>query len=159
MTPRADARPPMTIEAGHKLDLLIAERVMGWTRGDRYGNGNGEWLRAEDAGKTWRLTWDQTPRFSTNMADAWLVVTKLRADGYWVAVEPSGYAPDLGGWDLEGWLATIVGPRDVDYSERRAGNRVAATAPLAICNAALKAFAHSELAGAPHGAPTPETRT
>ena len=56
-----------TLQAGHELDALVAEKVMGWAPGER-----------------------GTPAFSTSIAAAWEVVEKMRADklsvtltGYW----------------------------------------------------------------------------
>lgn len=65
------------MKAGRELDMLVAEKVLGWKRGHRYANGNGEWIFPEDGPRHFRTDWDGTPGFSTNIAAAWIVVEHM----------------------------------------------------------------------------------
>lgn len=88
-----------THEAGRELDALIANKVMGQFA---YPN--------------------RIPRFSTNIAAAWLIVARLIAKGW--------------GFDLRNhgtWTAVL------DYRDERHATEDGDTAPLAICRAVLEA--------------------
>jgi len=90
------------MKAGRELDALIAERVMG----EMWGVGpNLE---------------DTLPHYSTQIADAWLVVEKMRPY-FEIYCDGGGWVARFG-WADAGTLAA--------YAD---------TAPLAICLAALKA--------------------
>lgn len=56
-----------------ELDFWIAENVLGWQRGKKWGNGNGEWtingLGYAHHGKSW----GQTPSFTADPAAAMMV--------------------------------------------------------------------------------------
>lgn len=51
---------------GRELNVLVAEKVLGWTRGPRWGNGNGQWFIDGKEGPTW----DTMPRFSKDIRAA-----------------------------------------------------------------------------------------
>ena len=91
------------MEAGRELDALIAEKVM-----DDMLAG----IRLDGS-----PMFDDIPHYSTQIANAWLVVEKLR-----LFVQPSAL----------GWHSGLRG--DIQENHRHAN-----TAPLAICLAALKA--------------------
>lgn len=111
--------------AGRELDALIAERIMGWVRGRRYGNGNGDWIID---GKEGRRTWETTPRYSSDSAAAMQVFQRLREMDFIVVLETA----------INGqWCVTVE-----NWEE------AADTIPLAICRAALQATA-TVLHGAP----------
>lgn len=67
--------------SGRDLNFAIAERVLGWKRGQRYGNGNGEW---EVPGRDSRIPmyWSSTPRFSESIEAAMQVVEKMMELGF-----------------------------------------------------------------------------
>jgi len=117
------------LPAGRELDVLVAKKVMGWTKpkGGR---------RDPLTGKrpVWRelpFEYVDTPHFSTDIAAAWEVVEKFAGQ------------------------VTIQGPISVGFNEgesypkcwtvgftKNAWNNIrceAETAPLAICRAALRA--------------------
>jgi hypothetical protein len=65
--------------------------------------------------------------FSTDIDAAWQVVEKLGERGLYVSVSK---APDMENWDVRGWNVRDNNNRFIAH---------AATAPLAICVAALNA--------------------
>lgn len=121
------------MKAGRELDALVAEKVMGWCWIENdvgqeslqppieeyaYLSRNHPVFWADDKGYT-----EIMPKYSTNIADAWQVVEKLR-ETHWIQVE--------------------VGTLNIcDIGEYGKGcstiQEVADTIPLAICLAALKA--------------------
>src|SRR5262245_13080744 len=110
------------------LDFEIAEKVMGWKRGQKYGNGNGDWILPD--GRTHGYTWDTTPRFSTKLDAAWLVVECLAAMGHGLVLEQ--WLRNQG--VRNGWVALF------DLADGHdTGQHLEETAPLAICRAALAA--------------------
>lgn len=62
--------------SGPALNALVAEKVMGWSRGERYANGNGEWI-IPGRESNFPFTWSQTPRFSESIEAAMQVVEKV----------------------------------------------------------------------------------
>lgn len=130
------------MKAGRELDALIAEKVMGWeaTADGLYWDARQKRTRlvlgSAIAKKREEMGIENGPGFvfapSTDIAAAWEVVEKLRQhrDPEWV--------PDVSANNhTGGWVCSIgfVWPTVI-------GNLVwetAATAPLAICLAALKA--------------------
>jgi hypothetical protein len=112
------------MKAGRELDALVAEKVMGYRQAE-----DGSWfLPGISTGfGLWEL-----PEYSTSIADAWLVVEKLklfkgfclrqRNDGMWDSVRYGKWAD---GFDDQ----IVVGKT---------------TAPHAICLAALKAVGYNE---------------
>lgn len=72
------------------------------------------------------------PFYSTDIGAAWMVVEKAIADGWFPEVQ-------FNNWGAESWYATMSRTTDDPLGGYASG--VAATAPLAICRAALKAIA------------------
>lgn len=108
-----------TIPDGPELDMLIAEKVMGW---------RGEGLKAAEVGILW------CP--STHIAHAWEVMSKLtrHQNGDREATTLVAFALE----ELNGtppWLCRFEPVGDVFACAEARGE----TAPLAICRAALKA--------------------
>jgi hypothetical protein len=124
-----------TIAAGRELDALVAEKVMGWQRGRRYGNGNGEWII--DGKTSVSRTWDSTPHYSTDIAAAWLVVerTTRERDWRWQISVVRGLAHV---WLVPIWHAAT----EADLRAQPDYMVEDETAPLAICRAALVAIGH-----------------
>lgn len=115
------------IEPGRELDVLVAEKVMGWRAhtiwGTDYEVGSGEPVR--------RICY--APYYSTDIAAAWDVVQKMREDRrkvlvHWENGQTSAYNEEF--WEVE-----ISGPLRLDAAFRAHAD----TAPHAICIAALRA--------------------
>lgn len=107
------------MNAGRELDALVAEKVMGlapveWS-GDCLVHGNQE-------------TGGIVPAYSTNIPAAWKVVEKLHGE--------HTFGLDWLGFEGEEWRCVFNWGKDED---RGFAHAVAATAPLAICLAALQA--------------------
>ena len=130
------------MEAGRKLDALVAEKVMGWRKErmflaeHNYGRdlpdrGDWVWRTPGQKGYRWLVRGasfqddDEKPGFhpSTDIAAAWEVVEKVRLS---VIPHPNG------------WHASYLDERD-SANFRFLYAAVAPTAPHAICLAALKA--------------------
>jgi hypothetical protein len=85
----------------------------------------------------------EIPYYSTNIADAWLVVDKLKEIGFGVTINEvckrsSFYKYNdniLGYWHCN----FTVSDKDDDDKLLKTNSEIAETAPLAICLAALKA--------------------
>lgn len=130
-----------TMEAGRELDALVAERVMGWTRPPR---GRVTWTAPEGYG----TSFGAVPRYSTDIAAAWLVVEQTAA----LVVERDDYTFNhltlcqLG--IQAGWAAsydTIIDDYEWhEHVERYPRSARSETAPLAICRAALRALATTD---------------
>ena len=134
------------MEAGQKLDALVAEKVMGWAithRGHRVMPGPGGIHGGREmrgfTGSVDARTWisQVCPDYSTDISAAWEVVEKLKERH---GVTLSGGPNDEGG--CEGWVCSVkaFGYRRFQDQE---WNAHADTAPLAICKAALQAVAHA----------------
>ncbi len=112
------------LEAGRLLDALVAEKVMGWRRKP----GRNVWID-DNVLTGWLIEPDDVndaPCWapSTDIAAAWEVVEKVMyPHGWYLAPVP----------DSEGWWGVFTPPDE--HREVALG----ATAPLAICRAALKA--------------------
>jgi hypothetical protein len=112
-----------------EIDRLVAEKVMGWKadfRDDVYENSPRRWLVSG-----WRP--------STDIAAAWEVVEKLSPGRPFVLQIRNTM---MGGFQVRAsWTDTeIVNTYDADFGGRmRVDQATAATAPLAICLAALRA--------------------
>jgi hypothetical protein len=122
--------------AGRELDAIIAEKVMGgkhvkesvpYTMIDPYTSEEMELFDHRDYWEFPQPDWKglPLPRFSTSIADAWLVVEKLVGRGRVFIVKGDG----LRTGNNPKWTVLCDGVERVD----------ADTAPLAICLAALKA--------------------
>jgi hypothetical protein len=106
-----------TLKAGREMDALIAERVFGVTETRRA-------VRTMN-GPARRVSYN-IPKYSTDIAAAWLVVEKMVADGWEITIE-------------EAWSVT--------FSRRRGPFHVAHGQPneaaIAICRSALEALGFS----------------
>lgn len=108
------------LPAGHELDTLVAERVMGWTRIRQRDNGS--WQMTAPTGQESAYV----PTFSTDIAAAWQVVEHFVAKGWGMTILSPSH------WAEVGWTAWIDG----EFTHEKAE---ADTSPLAICRAALAA--------------------
>lgn len=120
------------MESGRELDLIVAERVMGW-RGVGYpapgrhpdGVYTGQELMGYPVGSH---NWCEVPYYSTDTAAAWKIVENLNARGWRVEV----FSTARVGVDVQ--ISKWGGPHhEGDYADS------APTAPHAICLAALRA--------------------
>lgn len=137
------------LEPGRELDTLVAEKVMGWRKGDwkkDWGDGSKAeyfdiWLMPEGELPSYRCS--TPPRFSTDIAEAWRVVEKLKNvvgnEGFTLGYCLEHYIET--GEEL--WEVHAVVLMDHILDGNGWGDPVdevwAATAPHAICLAALKA--------------------
>lgn len=122
--------------AGRELDALVAERVMGWTLTTPVDPACDFAVGTKRDGTDARRNFGRGPDgkevsfplYSTDIAAAWQVVEKLRADGYevQVAAEPD---PRVSAYHCEIARLSDSGST-VEFDD---------TAPLAICRAALAA--------------------
>ena len=134
------------LEVGLDLDMLIAERVMGWKWYHLRAMG-GNWINALKSGKVpvdylpgkthaeYQAPYDG-PRFSTELAAAWQVVEATRKDTFhlvWIAPERFSYFTPEAKISHQ-WRAAF----DTNYVGR------GATQELAICRAALAAVGEEE---------------
>jgi hypothetical protein len=104
------------LTAGRELDALVVEKVMGWDMAKPLGSEPPMEL----------------PRYSGDIAAAWLVAEKMLGLG-WGQVDLSR------DWDSGKWTAGFGTWQEGGKRVERTGN----TAPLAICLAALKAVGHA----------------
>jgi hypothetical protein len=111
--------------SGRELNFAIAERVMGWERGKRYGNGNGEWI-IPDWKQVLPLTWSRTPQFCESIEAAMQIVEKLRERGVWTQIQTFIHTTQV---------RVEMGVPSSECQEW------GATAAEAICKCALKAVA------------------
>lgn len=119
------------MEPGRELDRLVAEKVMGWVWKEQIGALPGcaksKWLFNPD-GKI-----QDVPYYSTDIADAWLVVEHLSKDRHWFDIGRTvrGSIEDVRArvthWQ---WTACVD-----QYIYAHAD-----TAPHAICLSALRAI-------------------
>jgi len=136
-----------TLPAGRDLDAVVAERVMGyeWRRFDYPPAGQGyrygkpwTWLSSEKHGDD--PEGDETkfignvPHFSTDIAAAFLVVERMREQG-WQFHMNATEAPD----SSNAWCAWFARPNDT--IDGKGLHRVGAKAPVVIVHAALAARA------------------
>lgn len=132
------------MKAGRELDALIAEKVMGlhsWVRRNEDDPGCSICGKGENTGHR------SYPYYSTDIAAAWEVLDKFTTN-YSKSSDPDGYGIKLEHRTEntgEMWLVTGVwttsGPPYEDMDDEKFTVE-AATAPLAICLAALKAVGH-----------------
>ena len=110
------------MEAGYKLDILIAEKVMGWTVDPIGRMYTGDIVRH-------CMGINMETRFnpSTDIAAAWEVCEKMR-EGFLVKIEDCYWSSN------DDWLCAFYRDTEEEYNEV-----VTTTAPLAICLAALRA--------------------
>lgn len=106
------------------LNMDIAEKVLGWKRGQRFGNGNGQWIVDGKEGPYWSAT----PRFSSDMNAAMRMEDRIAELG--LQAEYTLRLVDVvGGW------------REGSDLSRLFWNLTHAT-PRQRCEAALAAVAH-----------------
>lgn len=113
-----------TIPAGAEMDMLVAEKVMGWRDCGidvSAPAGIHAWKGRPPGSEEWKLL----PAFSTYIASAWQVVEKLGP--LFLALHRMGVPGNAQAYKVE------LGDHE-DHSEVSGP-----TAPLAICRAALKA--------------------
>lgn len=113
--------------AGREVDALVAERVMGLVpcTAESHRSGEAPWschARGDSPDQG-----GETAHFSTDMDAAWPVVE---------AMQGRGFVFTLRYRDSGGWRACFM---TRPTTENRSPSRVADTAPLAICRAALAA--------------------
>ena len=119
--------------AGQELDVLIAEKVLGWIRHEQ----ETEWDHIISV--HWTMPNSTTvldfPRFSQDIAAAWEVVEQItRPYGVSLRLVGPEYADD---WTFSsGWHATFIESR-YTFTDVGEGS-TADTASLAICRAAYK---------------------
>jgi hypothetical protein len=65
----------MTIQPGRKLDILVAQNVMGWKYEPKYVH---NWSRPDDRGLYQRCDESDIPKYSTDMGKAWEIVEHLK---------------------------------------------------------------------------------
>lgn len=114
---------------GSELDQLVAERIMGWRRVEpdevtTRVSDVGYWT-TRPRGEINPFGWRMPPRYSTSIRLAWDVVERLNRDGLLCSV--------IGveaGWDCS--VYRVGSPM--------LGGGYGATAPEAICRAALAAY-------------------
>jgi len=126
------------MEAGRELDALVAEKVMGievdlvvapFIYYSPYRDRYDEWAAGNEPYIDKDGDIHLIPRYSTDIAAAWLVVEKMR-ETRWIEVHST----------IDGeWAAfyTPIGTTDMNQAIHEYAK--ASTAPLAICLAALKA--------------------
>lgn len=122
------------MDAGRELDALVAEKVMGWvwwhnTDADLTilvpsdQSWPDKWHFASGAGNCTKPADHGAPHYSTDIADAWEVVERLRERGYYL---------ELRGWvQVNDFMACFIMPGGKEYCITDN------TAPLALCRAAL----------------------
>ena len=116
------------LEAGHELDRLIAEKVMGWRKVFDEDQGDGMWiLWVQQDGQ--EIYDQQLPKFSADIAAAWEVVEKLSQGESMVTVRTDRTALR--------WIC-------IAETSTRTFSANESTAPLAICRAALKVVGASK---------------
>ena len=141
----------MSTEQSRALDAQVAERVMGWKwygmspafaelagqdhpwvgrRALREDASNGVWTVEATLDMPVHDDFSTFPRYSTDMAAAWLVVEKLAAQGLRLSLDAFGGDP---------WWAEFA-----DEKWERGAQATAPTAPEAICRAALAAMEGSK---------------
>lgn len=111
---------------GRELDALIAEKVFGWKLEEHCGLKRMVWKGPPDYDVTWL---ENPPAYSTSIADAWLVVEKLRELGFYYCVGNLLSEPVMGITESN----TAGFGRRSDLFETVAGE----SAAHAICLAAL----------------------
>ena len=115
------------MKAGRELDALIAEKVMGLSVHKRripsilddFYYIKHHLSALEDC---------LVPHYSTKIADAWLVVEEMQAEGWFGSVNITSWKTMP--WNVRFWS---------EHNEKK-GYYSTDTAPLAICLAALKAI-------------------
>jgi hypothetical protein len=105
-----------TMPAGKDMDVLIAEKVMGWKLAW------GDWTHWDTTPDAPERCIGFLPSFSSEIEDAWQVMEKMRLSIVPISIAPIG----------KGWMAS----KNSYFADHETCH--AATASLAICRAALK---------------------
>ena len=108
------------LKPGRQIDELVAEKVMGW----KPHTVDGKVLWTHNETRQWSVTPDHLPRYSTDIRQAWNVVMCMR---FFESIPQAWYVDGVG----DCFSALF----------RRGANAYrakAATAPEAICKAALR---------------------
>lgn len=129
------------MNAGHELDALVAEKVMGWKKVQSEDDPAG-WCWLAPHGSTRASTTKSIPFYSTDIAAAWEVLEKQGVSGMAI-IHDDGVGADGKPWacvwngmqpveriEAEPFCTTYFIDPDTPWAE---------TVPLAICLAALKA--------------------
>ena len=125
------------MKAGRELDVKIGDEFfdMEFWYGDPTGFGIEEnidyWIVGSE--NSYGELGKRCPFFTTQIADAWLVVERFVKDGYLVTLEG----------DSEDWRVYVIvgGTYEGEVVPVDGTMQIADTAPLAICLAALEAIA------------------
>jgi hypothetical protein len=120
------------MEAGPKLDALIAENVMGWKRQENIAWRTPHVYLYVDHNGHIRLP-EEVPHYSTDISAAWQVVEAIERRGWFVEVGlcNAEYGPKKRAWCQVG----VYGDNGAYVGEAYED-----TAPLATCLAALRAI-------------------
>lgn len=111
------------MKAGRELDALVAEKLMGL---ELVRHGGNIFYKEQSKHHPIELL---LPEYSSFIAQAWLVVEKMKRDGMLVIIKADGLR--IGDFS-HGWTVLIDNHPRVD----------ADTAPLAICKAALRTIGY-----------------
>ena len=119
----------LQLEAGRGLDILVMERVMGYTREPREFLPEHHWAWIESVSKqpTYLL-----PKFSMDIADAWKVVEKMLGCGVDFSMANTENQADFM-WGVDFYIMIDEAAVAKVFSAN------GPTAPLTICRAALLA--------------------
>lgn len=122
-------------QAGTETDELVAELIMGWKfefMTDSDGYDHNCWIRGSE------ILWDEAPRYSTDIAAAWMVMEHMR-QGH-KSVVPRIDSLEHKRWEQFQqvlWEASYPwGGDETDAWD----NALFMLSPLSICVAALKAY-------------------
>lgn len=122
------------MNSGRQLDQIIAKQVFGHMLAQKE---NGAWIEGTENGER------PLAPYSTNMSAAWEVAQKMGitllpiSDGSWFAL-----VTERKGWDSPEQMCEYIQERKFS----QAGAAVNVDAPLAICEAALKAIENRQIA-------------
>lgn len=113
-------------------NMMIAEKIFGWVRGPRWGNGNGGWTIDGKSYNEHHISWNNTPRYSTDISAAMQVVEKMRERNYLVGIGNS-FGDPQGQWEVVFFAEGVTPDRADNIS-----------LPRAICEAALAAISQTK---------------
>lgn len=113
--------------AGRELDAEIAERIFGWTRVTCVGH-HPYAMGLKPGGNLKNINhYGDVPNYSTDIAAAWEAVEKLRASGLSFTINAYGQRGEEA--NPTTWYCW--------FGDDKNASQIGATAPLAICRAAL----------------------
>lgn len=114
----------LNMPAGREMDILVAEKVMGWTRKYVGEFGNQIW----DSPSQGAYLEDAIPNYSTDIASAWEVVEKMKEEGFQFVIGTS----ELFGKPVRYFVE--FKKEGTAFSHNRVYTD---TVPLAVCRAAM----------------------